>query len=55
MRTDVELPIEPDTLKDWLSIERTESNGYQHLLIRQTSRGKWRDVLEELISYFGSP
>lgn len=54
MRTDVELPIEPDALEDWLTIERTESNGYQHLLIRQTFRGKWQDVLEELISYFES-
>lgn len=52
MRTDIDLPIDPVTLNDWLSIERSESDGYQHILIRQKSPGKWQDSIDELTAYF---
>lgn len=52
MRTDVKLPIPRKMLSDWLSIERNETNGYQHLLLRQTSPGKWKELIDKLIQYF---
>ncbi len=52
MRTDIELPITPELLLEWLSIKRTESKNYHHLLLRQTSPQKWNTVIDEMIPYF---